>query len=266
MSSGIHVVFSAVMLLLPALTYAQQTKAPSLEALRERRVEPVRGASLREMIIGQTVSIQDVATGERFEAIFLDTGIRIFRPLERRGAGRTLAERGLSSVAHYEVLEDRVRFRAAQQRYDFQMFRIGETLYGYRVEDGAEVAGWLVTAREQRKVPRYETTTALVADGIEPLGGAALRALLAGRTLTLLQRSTGAVVQVTFAQDGTRSLRDGQGRTLGEAEHYSVFQNQLVTQIEGRPAYVTIYSTSEGFLAARSIDGGRVDWELLRRE
>ena len=247
----------------PAL--AAGSKAPSLQGLRERRVDPVSGDELRELLIGQAVLIEELASGERFEAIFLDSGVRIFRPVKRESAGRALRQRGLSSVAAYRLEQDRVHIEAGERRYDFQLFRIGETLYGYRIEEGREAAGWLVTEREAQ-APRYQTTRELAEDRIEPLDGAALRQLITGRTLTLLERSSGALLRVAFGTDGTRTLRDGLGRSAGDDDHYTVFQNQLVTEVDGRPAYISIYSTPEGFLAASSTDEGRVEWELLRRE
>lgn len=256
----------ALLLALLATTpFAAGAQAPmTLSELLDRGATIVRGEALRSIMEGKAVLIEELDSGERFEAIFLSSGVRILRPVARTGAQRALRERGLASVASYAIVDDRLRFRAGDERYEFQVFMLDDAMYGYRLRGGEEEAGWRFAPRPMAP-PQFRTTAELAERGIEPLAGPALRRLVAGRTLTMLQRSTGDLYEVEFRADGQSVVRDGTGLEL-EDRHYSIFQNQLVMEIEGRAAYVTVYPTPEGFLAARSIDDGRVDWELLKRE
>lgn len=259
---------TAAVLLLTALlgagTAASAQQPLSLAELLDRGARVVSGEALRSMMVGKAVLIEELATGERFEAIFFPSGERILRPVTRAGAGRALRERGLNSVARYTIDDDRLRFTAGDQRYEFQVFILGDSTFGYRLRDGEEEAGWRLAARDMDR-PDQLTTADLAERGIEPIDGPALRRLIAGRTLTMLQRSTGDIYEVEFGVDGHSTVRDRTGTALADRS-YTVFQNQLVMEIEGRAAYVTVYPTPEGYLAARSIDHGLVDFELLRRE
>lgn len=144
------------------------------------------------------------------------------------------------------------------------MVTSGDATFGYRLRNGKTAAAWRITTRDGSEV-EFATTRELAEHGITPITGPELRQLIEGHRLTMLKRSDGELYEIEFGPDGQSRLWDSTGKHLGE-RHYSVFQNQLVMEIEDRASYVSVFHTPLGFLAARSIDDGAVDWELLSRE
>ncbi len=235
----------------------------SVSDFQRRGLQPVSGPALSRMIVGHALLWEELTSRQRFEAIFLPSGMRLLRPRGEVAAGvATLRAQHLSTVSRYTVSDDRVSTTFEGEETEFQIYQVGDATYAHRLRDGDEVR-W-------RLIPRGRAgDVILVADlmarGYQPVPGRRLRDLVAGRTLTLLQRSSGTLTVVTFRIDGTSSVRGADG-TLEDDVRYSIFQNQLVTTIDERPVYITVYDTPRGFLGALNTDSGVVDWEIVYRE
>ncbi|MEM9385640.1 MAG: hypothetical protein AAGA68_11310 [Pseudomonadota bacterium] len=246
-------------LALPALA------APhSVSQFQRRGFEPLAGEALAELVVGNALLWEELTSRQRFDSVFLPSGVRLLRP---RGAIRagvaTLREQHIATTARYKVHHDRVSTTFEDERFDFQIYQVGKATYAHRLRDGDEVR-WRLIPRDRGALPLILTTD-LDARGIKPVSGRRLRDLVAGHKLTLLQRSTGTLTEMTFNTDGTSSVLDPEGKRTNGVR-YSIFQDQLVTTIDERPVYVTIYNTAQGFLGALNTDRGVVDWEIVYRE
>ena len=115
-------------------------------------------------------------------------------------------------------------------------------------------------------------TEAVLADrGIEHLADAALRNLIVGKTLNFRSLVTEEFFEARYGTDGTRTVQNlseessSDGRTALSAP-YLIHDAKVTTSYHGRVFEVRVYHVDGRFLAARSTDGGAVNWEIVSVE
>jgi hypothetical protein len=121
------------------------------------------------------------------------------------------------------------------------------------------------------------TVSALEAQGKEPLGETALRALIFGKTLVVRNRATGELFEATYGENGQRilmRLTEGQiqksavyafhGGPVSEGvAPYEIRDGKIVTTFDGKTFEVRIFRVEGKYVASRSGEGDAVNWELV---
>ncbi|MEO0974597.1 MAG: hypothetical protein AAFX85_16020, partial [Pseudomonadota bacterium] len=203
--------------------------------------------------------LKDLTSQVFYEASFFDSGIQVIRDQATRGVVAP-ADTRIPRSARYEIQGDTLVTRFADEQHVFQFYRTDEKTYAHRLADG-EAVNWRIIIPP----PRKRSTISLVdldARGIAPMSSENIEALLIGKRVTLLQRSTGERFELSFDEKGISTLHHD-GDHPDETAPFTLFQDRLVTVVDGQTFFIAIYHLGEAYLAARYADGGAADWELL---
>jgi hypothetical protein len=256
----------ALATLVPAATLAQET-AQTPSELEAQGVAPLDSEALRDLLVGKQIRIRSLETGEFYEAAFLASGVRVLRGKglgdedpqlkPRRGDGPPM------SAARYAISGDRLITEFDGMSFGAQIYLLEGRYLVHRLADG-DVFNYALSTRPGNRNERL-TVVSLDARGIEPLGKRALRDLVVGNRLTILQRSTGDYYEVTFGDDNTRTIHNLQTGEDSTAE-YGIYGDRLFTSIDGDVFFISVYRLGDAYVAARDDQGGVVDWEIVRAE
>lgn len=121
------------------------------------------------------------------------------------------------------------------------------------------------------------TVDELTGRGLDPLDDAGLKALAVGKTLTIRNRVTGELYEATYGADGRRSLRnlsEAQVRLAGmQAVHggpagdgiapYEIRDGRVMTTFGGQTFEAIVFNVDGKYLAARSDEGGHLNYEIV---
>ena len=116
--------------------------------------------------------------------------------------------------------------------------------------------------------PAIFTEAVLAERGIEYLDDATLRELIVGKTLKVRNVVSGEFFEARYGSDGRRSIqklseeRSVEGTTALSAP-YVIHDAQVTTSYHGKVFEVRVYNLDGKYLAARSVDQGAVNWEIV---
>ncbi|MEO0974756.1 MAG: hypothetical protein AAFX85_16830 [Pseudomonadota bacterium] len=256
---------SAAAMLLALLTLAggvaaQPDEVPlSVADLETRGVSPLGKGELTDFIVGANLRLKDLTSGASYEAVFFHSGIRVIRDQQARGMA-ALANPQIAKSARYAIEGDQLVTRFGEEQHAFRLFRTDDGLYAQRVGDG-DAVNWRIVVPSERRRASIRLVE-LDARGIPPMPSDQVRDLIVGKRVTLLRRSTGEYVEITFKDDG-ESILHGNATRPEKTAPYTLFQDRLVTVIDDQTFFIALYQIGDAYLAARYADDGLVDWELL---
>jgi hypothetical protein len=124
------------------------------------------------------------------------------------------------------------------------------------------------------------TVTALAERGVQPLDNVNLEELIVGKSLVIRNRSTGEYYEAAYGTDGMRRLKNITARRLGieafesfhggppppEAVPYKIRDGKIITTFDGRSFEARVYEVDGRYVAARSTEGGIVNWEVVEAQ
>lgn len=144
---------------------------------------------------------------------------------------------------------------------------------------GATIAALSACAEEPAQEPEEAPLTVadLQAQGVTALGNAELQTLIVGNIIAVRHRGTGQEFRATYHDDGWRTVQnlseEETAAAIAGAFHggpaydvlarYEILGDRLVTSFGNKTFEVAVFPFEESFVAARSDDGGVVNWDLI---
>lgn len=231
----------------------------SVADLRSQGHRPLDQGGLETLVVGSNLRLKHLASGAFYEAVFFASGIQVIAD-QSTPVGDAPEGLSIPKSARYAIEGDQLITRFADAQHIFHVYRTDDAIYAHRLADGDAVA-WRII----EPPPRRRSSIRIVdldARGISPMSSEAIEALIVGRRVTLLRRSTGERVDLTFGEDGI-STRHQATQGADDTAPYTLFQDRLVTVVDGKTFFIAIYHLGDAYLAARYADDGVADWELL---
>jgi hypothetical protein len=263
---------------------ADAEKVLTVATLEERKLKSLDDEALKELIVGKTLVVRNRVTGELYEATYYENGQRVLRRMTQQQLQQSAAyafHGGITpaGVAPYEIRKGQIitifdgkTFKATVYKFE------GKYVAAHSAEGGA--VNWEVvesgTATADKKTM---TEFVLMQHGIDPLDDNALKELIVGKTLVIRNHTTGELYEATYSADGKRHVRNitkGRLRYLAfQAFHggfvpegiaaYEIRNGQVITTFDGKTFRAKVYNVYGAYVAARSGEGGAVNWEVIER-
>ena len=108
------------------------------------------------------------------------------------------------------------------------------------------------------------TVAGLIKDGAATLDDAALKALVVGKNVTVLNTVTGLESNVLFGMNGVQVMTERGGDGAGTTAKYEIKDGHIVTILEGTPFELAVYRAGDKLVAARSNEFGHANYELVK--
>ncbi len=117
-----------------------QAAALSVEGLKAKGVEPLDDAALKALLVGKTLAIRNLVSGEIMEASFMANGKRLLRNLneDQRQASIWQAMHGgtdAEGVAAYHIRDGRIHTRFGKQNFEVAVYRIEDRIVAARTRE-----------------------------------------------------------------------------------------------------------------------------------
>jgi hypothetical protein len=259
-------------------------EALTVGLLEKRNLKPLDDKALKELIVGKTLVVRNRTTGELHEATYYQNGQRVLRRMTQQQLQQSAAyafHGGITpaGVAPYEIRNGQVITTFDGKTFKATVYKFeGKYVASHSAEGGA--VNWEVVESGTTNADKKTMTEfVLMQQGIDPLDDNALKELIVGKTLVIRNHTTGELYEATYSADGKRHVRNitkGRLRYLAfQAFHggfvpegiaaYEIRNGQVITTFDGKTFKAKVYNVYGTYVAARSGEGGAVNWEVIER-
>lgn len=238
----------------PGASADRTSKLRTIEDLLAEGAVPLSTEEIRDLLIGRSLRLTDLQSGEKFEVFFGRDGKRTV--LETTSSALLKSE--TPEAVSFQIRDGKVWSLSADgSESKGSIYRLRDRYFAVLEEQGGIVGYEMVGSIEGRM-----TIASLLAGGGRPLTTEELEAYLIGRTITVNHLVGGEVFEISYSRDGVRTVM-----VPGEEEvatsHYHIADGKLQIDEDGYQFYARLYRLGDRVYGARSVEEGFVSYEIL---
>jgi hypothetical protein len=268
-----------------AMITVKAEEALTVAILKKRNLKPLDDKALKKLIVGRTLVVRNRVTGQFYEATYYANGQRVLRRLTKQQLQQTAAyafHGGSTPVvsAPYEIFDGQVITAFDGKTFKAKVYKVKGKYVAAHSKEGGAVNWEVVEFQPARAKQEILTESTLRQHGIKPLDTFSLKKLIVNKTLVVRNRTTGELYEATYSAAGKRHVRNITKQRLDyiayQAFHggsvpegiasYKIRNSQLITTFDGKTFKANIYNVYGEYLAARSSEGGAVNWEIIEKQ
>jgi len=149
MNNAIKFPVLVFLLLASILMSAAHATGITVESLKQMKIEPMKDADIRQLVVGNIIVVRNTETLANFAARFDPNGKRILQQVSAQRDGpriiyKTLGDAKDANIADYEIKNNRLITRFDDQVFEILIFKIKDKYFGARSTDNGELNWELV--------------------------------------------------------------------------------------------------------------------------
>jgi hypothetical protein len=217
--------------------------------------EALSTEAIRELVLGKTLRITDLRTGEKYDVFFGEDGTRTVLSTVSLA---TAAGTG-QATSTFEVRDGQLlTIMPDGSGFSSKIFRLGDRHFGAR-DDEEGYANFEILGVISGRV----TVASLLTQGAEPLDTKELTNLLVGKTITVRHLVTGEIFEISYSKEGIRTLAPTSEHEERIETNYQIRDGRLEIQDSETQFWAQIFKLDNQIFGARSIEDGFISYEIL---
>jgi hypothetical protein len=227
-----------------------------VEDLKARGARALSTEEIRSLVWGKTLRIIDLRNDEKFEAFFGEDGTRTIVSAISPALGN---RSGRPSESTYEIKEGRLHSSWTDgSNFSSQIYDLEGRHFGARSNDMGWACYELLGVLEGRV-----TIKSLESQGGLALNTQEMKDLFVGKTLTIRHLVTGEVFEISYTEDGIRTVSPTEADPEEVHSTYEIDAGLLKINETGMKFSARIYSLGNQYFGARSQEQGFISYEIL---
>lgn len=238
----------------PGLKITERVQRKTTDLISQG-AEALSTEAIRQLVLGKTLRITDLRTGEKYEVFFGEDGTRTVLST----VSVVTAPGGGQTTSKFEVRDGHLlTIMADGSKFSSRIYKLGDRHFGARNDEGGYANFELLGVIAGRV-----TVASLLTQGAEPLDTRELTDLLVGKTITVRHLVTGEVFEISYSKEGIRMLAPTSEHEERIETNYQIREGRLEIQDSEARFWAQIFKLDNQYFGARSIEDGFISYEIL---